>query len=418
MMQMVVIIPDNELRSATVAHFAANSGFEVWGASGAADGLAFLDRDGAADLLIAEVGNPAMDGTHVVLQFRQRLPSLPCVVLASAEDDETRRFLENQGILRYHELPVDSEELDRLVNEVLDEARSLGFQGHLQRISLIDVVQLYCATGKTGRLDILHRDKRGAIYFACGKLLHAVQGELEGQEALYRLVGWDSGTFRIEFGVLPSIDTLGHESLHALLIEAIRRQDEAHARRGADVPTRVETPARTAGRSMPPVPPPLEMLENEPVPHRRLPVLKAALVNDLLALDGVEGLIVVNRSGEVLQAEDVDETEETLATLTTFVGSSAEAAQRVLGAERFKTALIVERSQQKLLVVNTRNFYVGVVAGAHASVDGLTRDAVACIRRTAAGREAGDGRRDRPPALTAAQLAADSGSGAREDGDA
>jgi CheY-like chemotaxis protein len=418
MIRMLVITSDRKLNDTVVEHFTSNGGFEVWGANAVDEAIGILDREGVINVLIAEVGNPDMDGTNLILQFRRRLPSLPCIALASSEDDETRQFLESQGILRYRQLPVENEDLDRLVNEVLDEARSLGFQGHLQRISLIDVIQLYCATGKTGRLDILHWGKRGAIYFASGKLLHAVQGELEGQEAFYRLVAWDSGTFRVEFGVLPSIDTLGHESLHALLIEAIRRQDEARARSGTEVLTRVETPDRSGGRAAPSSPPELELLENEPAQRRRLPVLKAQLVNDLLAVDGVEGLIVVNRSGVVLQVEDVEDSEETLATLTTFVGSSCEAAQRALEADRFKTALIVERSQRKLLVVNTRNFYVGVVASAHAAVDGVTREVVDCIRQAATGKDAGRGRRGRPPALTPADLGSGSGGDPEEDSDA
>lgn len=413
MIRALVITRDDKLTESIVEHFKPmEEEFQVQSAGTTEEGIKRFEEDGVGfDLLVAEVGHPDLDGTNLVLQLRRRSPSLPCIVLANTDDgdDETREFLENQGILRYLEQPIEMEVLNRRINEVLDEARSLGFQGHLQRISLIDVIQLYCGSGKIGRLDFIHWGKRGAIYFGDGKLVHAVQDELEGQEAFYRLVGWDSGTFRVEFGVLPSVDTMSHESLNGLLIEAIRRQDEAHLKNGSEPPTRVETPAGLRGReartgSGPGTPPKLEMEENESTPRRRLPVLKAGLVNDLLDIDGVEGLIVVSRNGIVLQTEDVDESEEALGTLTAFVGSSCEAAQRTLEAERFTSALVVERGQRKLLVVNTRNFFIGVIGSTHVQVDGLTTDVLTTIRRAASAGKANRGRRKKPAPLTTAQL--------------
>jgi len=413
MIRALVITRDDAMTESITEHFKPmEEEFQVQSAHDAEEGIKLFEDDGVGfDLLIAEVGNAELDGTNLVLELRRRSPSMPCIALASngETDPETREFLENQGILRFLEQPIEMEELNRRINEVLDEARSLGFQGHLQRISLIDVIQLYCGSGKIGRLDFIHWGKRGAIYFGDGKLLHAVQDELEGQEAFYRLVGWDSGTFRVEFGVLPSVDTMSHESLNGLLIEAIRRQDEAHLKNGSEAPTRVETPARLRGQvghhgSGQGTPPQLEMEESESSPRRRQPVLKAGLVNDLLDIDGVEGLIVVNRNGVVLQTEDVDESEETLGTLTAFVGSSCEAAQRTLGADRFTSALVVERGQRKLLVVNTRNFFIGVIGSTHVQVDGLTTDVLNSIRRAASAGKVNRGRRQKPPALTTSQL--------------
>ena len=336
-----------------------------------------------------EVCHPSLDGTGLILQLRRKSPSLPCVAIAHTNDEDTRSFLEGQGLLRVLEPSVTMDVVDEAMNEVLDEARSLGFQGHLQRISLIELIQLYCATVKTGRLDILHWGKRGAVYFARGKLLHAVQEELEGPEAFYRLVGWDSGSFQVEFGVLPSIDTLSHSSLHALLIEAIRRQDEAHAR-GRSQRSSHPFGQPVKGRAI--KPPALE-LEAEASLQHRPSVLKAPVVNDLFAIDGVEGVLVVNRNGVVLQTEEVDESEETLGTLAAFLGSSCESAQRIIGADRFTSASVVERSQRKLLVVNTRNFYVGIIGSTHTQTDTLREDVLACIRRAARTKQ---GRRAEP----------------------
>ena len=108
----------------------------------------------------------------------------------------------------------------------------------------------------------------------------------------------------------------------------------------------------------------------------------------------------VNRDGVVLQSEDLDDSEETLGTLAAYLGSSCEATQETLGAERFSTALAVERSGRKLLLVNTRNFYIGVIGSARTQADPLLRDVLGCIRRAASGKS----RRTRPAVKSAAAV--------------
>jgi len=279
MIRVLAVTSDREYTEALKSYFNSLDGFSARGACSEEEGFKAVDEGGAADLLITEVCNPAVNGTRLILKLRRQQPSLPCIALAKHDEDETREFLETQGILRYLVQPVLIEDLKSAMDSVLEEARSLGFQGHLQRISLLEIIQLYCATGKTGRLDIFHWGRHGAIYFAEGKIVHSVQDELEGQEAFYRLVGWESGTFRVEFNVLPSVDTLSHESWHALLIEATRRQDEAHAS---------EDPAERAPQAgpfaRPPIkrdlpltvdPPDLEMMETGSRSRRNHAVLKA-----------------------------------------------------------------------------------------------------------------------------------------------
>lgn len=396
MIQVLVIDGNDSFRTEVVDHFNGLGGFEVVGASSAEAGLETYDERGSFDLVIISVvaENASPD---VVLRLRRRNLAVPVLVVAAEDDADVSSVLQNLSLLRILEQPVGAEELQRAADRLLQEARALGFQGHLQRISIIDVIQLFCTTGKTGRLDVMHWGRRGHIYFSNGRLIHAVQAELEGAEAFYRLAGWDSGSFRTEFGVLPAIDTLSNESLHGLLIEALRRQDEA-TRDQKDAPqlTRVENPetVRREGSDSRA----FELLDAGER-TRRMPVLLPLVVKDLLAVDGVEGLLVVNRSGTILQSEGIDDAEESLGTLATFVASSCESAARPMVADRFSTAVLVEHSQRKLLVVNTRNFFIAFIGSPRTKVDTFKREVLDAVRKAAVPRQK---RRGRTPASVGA----------------
>lgn len=408
MIRILVITADDERTRSIVDHLQSCDACEALGAGSGNEALRQLEEDDAIQLVIADLDREDLAGDTFIRRARRRQPALSCVVLGG--EQALRDLPDAETQLRPLHAEASLDEIQGCVDELVEERRGRGFHGHLQCLSLIDVIQLHCVTAKTGRLRVGHWGQHGEIYFGNGKLLHAGQGELEGPEALYRLVTWDSGTFRVDLDVLPEVDSLSHMALNALLIEATRRHDESlapDALSGASRPDSAQSAqsaqsgqsgrSRRSGhdsngntRSRK-----LELLGPESLPRRRVAPLSAGLVNDLLAVDGVEGIFAVNRDGVVLQSEDLDDSEETLGTLAAYLGSSCEATQETLGAERFTSALAVERSGRKLLLVNTRNFYIGVTGSARTQADPLLRDVLGCIRRAASGKS----RRARPAAV-------------------
>jgi hypothetical protein len=65
------------------------------------------------------------------------------------------------------------------------------------------------------------------MYFQDGQLHHAQLGPVEGDEAVYRVAGWQDGSFQIDFTARSSKKTTTR-STQSLLMEALRLLDEQH----------------------------------------------------------------------------------------------------------------------------------------------------------------------------------------------
>lgn len=114
--------------------------------------------------------------------------------------------------------------------------------GHLQDVALVDLVQLNCQTGATGRLLVQDNGRVGQIYFADGMVVHALVGDREGKEAFYDLVGWDQGHFEMQPGLVAPARTIStHYS--DLVLAGMQKLDEGNGHRP---PAVSEVPAEQA----------------------------------------------------------------------------------------------------------------------------------------------------------------------------
>lgn len=101
----------------------------------------------------------------------------------------------------------------------------MSFQGSLRELQLADIVQLFSASGKTGKFSLSRDDERGALYLKQGRIVHAEVGDVVGEEAVHALASWVSGEFQFE----PAEETDRvsiHKSNAQLLMEAAHQHDE------------------------------------------------------------------------------------------------------------------------------------------------------------------------------------------------
>ena len=61
----------------------------VWQAGSCEEAAALLEREGAADLVLMDLGLPGMPGLEGIRLLRERHPQMPLVALSSADDRET-----------------------------------------------------------------------------------------------------------------------------------------------------------------------------------------------------------------------------------------------------------------------------------------------------------------------------------------
>lgn len=101
----------------------------------------------------------------------------------------------------------------------------MAFQGSLKELPLPDIIQLVSVSGKTGKFTLTRDGDRGFIYLKNGQMVHALVGDLVGEEAIYALAIWNQGEFQFSPGEEPDRQTITKSNTN-LLMEAARRLDE------------------------------------------------------------------------------------------------------------------------------------------------------------------------------------------------
>ncbi len=102
--------------------------------------------------------------------------------------------------------------------------------GDLAEVPLPDLLQLFGASRKSGCLIVSTGRDRATVHLEQG---HVVYAEIEGtvgldpQEAFFRIVTWNEGTFELLPPARHSFPSRIEMGTEALLMEAMRRMDEA-----------------------------------------------------------------------------------------------------------------------------------------------------------------------------------------------
>ncbi|MGB3212598.1 MAG: DUF4388 domain-containing protein [Desulforhopalus sp.] len=108
------------------------------------------------------------------------------------------------------------------------EELSSGMVGQLSDISPVELCQMINSNQKTGRLHLENEDKRAAILFNEGELVHAELDRLSGKDAFYRILTFDSGRFKFTQGLTErekSLDVIG--GFMGMLMEGMKRLDDS-----------------------------------------------------------------------------------------------------------------------------------------------------------------------------------------------
>ncbi len=100
-----------------------------------------------------------------------------------------------------------------------------GFTGQLDQFQLIDIIQMCCLSGRTGRLSVSKGLLNGVLYLKDGNFVDAVCGGARGEDAVYEIIGWESGQFSFQEQLSAEEQTItgGWERL---MMEGVRRRDE------------------------------------------------------------------------------------------------------------------------------------------------------------------------------------------------
>lgn len=104
-----------------------------------------------------------------------------------------------------------------------------GFSAQSQ-MGLPEVLQMCCLSRRSGQITFRSGESYGFIYIQHGRVLHALCGTTEGEEAIYSMLLWPGGGFSLDEDILPHKKTVTL-TWEQLLFEGARRAD-----RGATAP--------------------------------------------------------------------------------------------------------------------------------------------------------------------------------------
>lgn len=108
--------------------------------------------------------------------------------------------------------------------------QSVGISGTLTDLGLIDLLQTLTLGGKTALVQITGNGEPGGVQVREGQIVAAQVGRRTGEEALFSLASLQEGRFEVRF------DDTGADNIHGqaefLLLEALRRRDEARVEAG------------------------------------------------------------------------------------------------------------------------------------------------------------------------------------------
>jgi DNA-binding response OmpR family regulator len=234
-----LLLVDADPRSVRVLEVSLKkSGYSVTTASDGADALAKIDFS-APDLILSDTRLPRLDGYELVRRMKDRPEhaQIPVVFLTSQKSIEDKiRGLE-LGVEDYLTKPIFVRELIARVNLLLARrtqermatavpmSRRTRLSGSLEDMGVVDLLQTFEVSRKTGVGKIGDGRREARIYFRDGKVVDAELGRLRGEEAVYRALIWNSGHFEVEFCPIDREDIIP-TSTQGLLMEGMRRVDE------------------------------------------------------------------------------------------------------------------------------------------------------------------------------------------------
>lgn len=221
-MLRVILVDDDPEINWFVGRYLTRAGHTVNTCNDGSDAI-LLMKEKEFDFLITDIQMPRLNGFAVIEWVRQNRPHMRVAVMTGFGSPMIREMSLSKGALVYLEKPLDPE----LLLEVLDSpVNARTFSGNVSGIELFDYVQLMMLTHRKVVLEVSSRQERkGTLFIEKGNAIHAVCGDVEGEEAFYDCLAFEGGSFCTLPWCDPpqrSIDTPGE----FLLMEAARKKDE------------------------------------------------------------------------------------------------------------------------------------------------------------------------------------------------
>ena len=144
---------------------------EVLAAKSGEEALAVLSNKNV-NLVITDINMPGMNGLDLLIEINNRYPQTGVIIMTAYPSNAFKNEAMLRGSLRFIEKPFDINDMRRAVQQVLKESQ--GFQGTVDGIELMDIVQFNGLSRATAALKVTTTDHEGMIFFKNGEVVHAM----------------------------------------------------------------------------------------------------------------------------------------------------------------------------------------------------------------------------------------------------
>lgn len=164
-----------------------------------------------------------------ILGSNPRTADIPVVVTTASRDLDQYRQLREGVLTKPFNIDEVIARIDHLcrraaaAQELRGDARDI--EGSLGQLPLPDLLQIMAMNRRTGRLTLANGSERGEINIAEGRPVNARVNDVQGEKALFRLVGWREGNFAFHPGPPPARAPI-NRSMEDALLEGMRQSDE------------------------------------------------------------------------------------------------------------------------------------------------------------------------------------------------
>ena len=233
----VLVVDDNPM----ILGMLRNSLSPIAIVSTATDGADALLKavDETPDLVIADYTMASMDGRALFekLKGRASTAKIPIILSASKADITDKLKMLQDQVEDFLEKPFFIKEATARIKKVVDkialekmarEAPGEGvLRGSLQQMNIMDLLQSLEMGHKTCSLVLTNAGDKCEMFFSDGQVNHAGYGGTKGDDAVYKALAWQTGTFQIDFTGRSGEQTCTR-STQGLLMEGLRLLDEAN----------------------------------------------------------------------------------------------------------------------------------------------------------------------------------------------
>lgn len=195
---------------------------EILAAKSGEEALAVLS-DKEINLVITDINMPGISGLDLLVEINNKFPDTGVIIMTAYPSNTYENEAMMSGSLRFIEKPFDIKDIRAIVEDILSPEER--FQGTVDGVDLIDIVQLNGLSRATAALKVTTSDREGMIFFKEGAVVHAMCGDIAGEEAFFTILDFHGGSLQNINGVQPPIVSI-EKSIEALLFKAAVQSDE------------------------------------------------------------------------------------------------------------------------------------------------------------------------------------------------